>query len=114
MPLQCTRTFLQKRGEDWQNLLTQLDTQNGGVTDFKTLGSHVAPVKLRDSTEIPCVLVRYQVTRNTLISDERLTICPHQRGEEWAIAGHEITRSDTGQHFAAGLTFQERTIFKTN
>jgi len=109
-----TEGFLQRRGEDWQKLLTQLDTQNGGVTDFKTLGYQIAPVTLRDSTTIPCVLVRYQVTRNTLISDERLTICPHQRGEEWAIGGHEITRSDTGQHFEAGVTIREKTIFKTN
>ena len=109
-----TDGFLQKVGEDWHKLLLQLDTQNGDVTGFKTLGSHVVPVTLRDSTEIPCILVRYEVTRNTLVSDERLTICPHQRGDEWAIAGHEITRSDTGQHFAAGLTVQERTIIKTN
>jgi hypothetical protein len=108
-----TDGFLQKRGEEWHKLLTDLDTQNRGITDFKTLGSGLAPVTLRDSTEMPCVLVRYQVTRNTLISQEKLTICPHQRGAEYGIAGHEITRSDTGQHFAAGLTIHEETIFAT-
>jgi len=109
-----TDGFIQKRGEDWQKLLTQLGTQHGAVTDFKMLGAQVAPVTLRDSITIPCILVQYQVTRNMLVSNERLTICPHQRGEEWAIAGHEITRSDTGQHFEAGLTIQEKTLFKTN
>jgi hypothetical protein len=93
-----TDGFLQKKGEEWHRLLTQLDTQNGGVTDFKTLGSKIAPEQLRDSTEIRCVIVQGQITRNTLISEEKLTLCPHQRGAEWGIAGHEITRSDTGQH----------------
>lgn len=109
-----TDGFMQKRGQDWRKLLNQLNTEKGGVTDFKTVGSQVAPVTLRDSTEIPCVLVRYQVARNSLISEERLTICPRQRGEDWGIAGHEITRSDIGQYFEAGITFQEKTIFKTN
>jgi hypothetical protein len=102
-----TDGFRQKQGEEWQRLLTQLD----GVKDFKTLGSTIAPVQLRDATEIACVVVQYQVTRNNaLISEEKLTLCPHQRGVEWGIAGHEITRSDTGQHYEAGLTVQERTI----
>ncbi len=108
-----TDGFRQKKGEEWQKLLAELDAQNGGVTDFKTLGSKIAPVQLRDSTEIACVLVQYQVTRNGLISEEKLTLCPHQRGTEWGIAGHEITRSDNGQHYEAGLTVQEKTIFST-
>ncbi len=108
-----TDGFRQQRGEEWQRLLTQLDAQNGGVTDFKTLGSKIAPVQLRDSTEIACVIVQFQVTRNNLISEEKLTLCPRQRGAEWGIAGHEITRSDTGQHYAAGLTVEEKTIFST-
>jgi hypothetical protein len=108
-----TEGFRQKRGEEWKKLLIQLDEQNGGVTDFKTLSSKVAPVQLRDSTEIACLLVQYQVTRNTLISMETLTLCPHQHAAEWRIAGHEITRSDTGEHYAAGLTVQEKTIFST-
>jgi hypothetical protein len=105
-----TEGFRQKQGEEWQRLLTQLDAQNGGVKDFKTLRSTLAPVQLRDATEIACVIVQYQVTRNALISEEKLTLCPHQRGAEWGIAGHEITRSDTGQHYEAGLTVQEKTI----
>jgi hypothetical protein len=108
-----TDGFLQKRGEEWRKLLGDFDTQNRGITDFKTLGSQLAPVTLSDSTEIPCVLIWYQVTRNTLISQEKLTICPHQRGAEYGIAGHEITRSDTGQHFAAGITIRQETIFTT-
>jgi hypothetical protein len=109
-----TDGFLQKRGEDWKKLVLELDTQSGGLSDFKLLSSQIAPVTLRDSTEIPCVLVRYQVTRGTVISEERLTICPQQRGDEPGIAGHEITRRDTGQHFEAGLTVRLKTIVSTN
>jgi hypothetical protein len=109
-----TDGFLQKRGEDWKKILLELETQSGGISDFKMLGSLIAPVTLRNTPEIPCVLVRYQVTRGTVISEEVLTICPHQRGDEPGIAGHEITRRDTGQHFEAGLTVRLKTIVSTN
>jgi hypothetical protein len=108
-----TPGFRQIKGEEWNRVLTQLDAQYGGVTDFKTLASKLAPVQLSDSTEIACVIVQYQVTRNALVSEEKLTLCPHQRGEEWGIAGQEITRADTGQHYEAGLTVYEKTIFST-
>jgi len=62
-----TDGFLQKRGEDWKKILLELETQSGGISDFKMLGSQIAPVTLRNSTEIPCVLVRYQVTTGTVI-----------------------------------------------
>ena len=109
-----TDGFLQKRGEDWKKVVLDLDTQSGGLTDFELLSSQIAPVTLRNSTEIPCVLVRYQVTRGSVISEEVLTVCPHQRGNEPGIAGHEITRRDTGQHFEAGLTIRLKTIGSTN
>jgi hypothetical protein len=102
--------FRQNSGEGWQKVLAQLNAQNGAVTDFKTLNSHVLPVQLRDSTELPCFIAQYQVQRNTFLSEEKLTLCPHQRGTEWGIAGHEITRSDTGQHYQAGITAREKTV----
>ena len=43
----------QKRGEDWKKILLELETQSGGISDFKMLGSQIAPVTLRNSTEIP-------------------------------------------------------------
>ena len=105
-----TDGFLQKRGKDWQRVVAELDAKNGVVTSFKLDGAHIAPVVLRDGTDIPCVLARYQVKRTVVVSDEKLTICPHQRGDEWGIGGHEITRSDNGQHFEAGATFVEKGI----
>jgi len=45
-----TDGFLQKRGEEWRKVLAGLDPQNRGVTDFKAVGSSLAPVTLRDST----------------------------------------------------------------
>jgi hypothetical protein len=108
-----TDGFREKRGKEWQKLLADLDAQNGGVTDFKTVGSNIARVQFRDSSEIACVVVHYQVTRNRLASEEKVTICPNQRGAEWAITGHELTRLDTGQQFAAGLTIQEKMMFST-
>ncbi len=109
-----TDGFLHKASEEWRKVITQLDAQGGSVTDFKPIGSHVVPVTLRDQTEIPCVLVRYQITRKTLSSDEKLIVCPYQRGAAWAIAGHEIIRKDTGQRFSAGITVTEKTIVGTN
>jgi hypothetical protein len=77
-----TDGFLQKRGEEWRKVVLALDTQSGGLTDFEQLSSQIAPVTLRNSTEVPCVLVRYQVTRGTVVSEEVLTICPRQRGDD--------------------------------
>ena len=108
-----TDGFLHKAGEEWRSVIVLLDTQGGSVTVFKPIGSHVVPVTLRDQTEIPCVLVQYQITRKTIPSDEKLIVCPHQRGAEWAIAAHEIIRKDTGQHFSAGITVTEKTIVGT-
>jgi hypothetical protein len=109
-----TEGFLQKKGQDWQQTVADLDVKAGVVTDFKAQGSMLAPVTLRNRTLIPCVLIRYQVTRGKVVSNEKLTICSHQRGEEWGIAGHEITRSDNGQHFEAGLTILEKKIISKN
>jgi hypothetical protein len=108
-----TDGFRQQKGKEWQSLLSQLDAQNGGVTDSTTLGSGTLPVRLRESTEIACVLVQYQVARDTLITKEKLTLCPHQRGTEFGIASHEITRSDNGLRYEAGITVREKTIFST-
>jgi hypothetical protein len=105
-----TVNFRRDAGEHWEGLLTQLDAQNGGVTEFKTLGFHVVPVHLGEPTETGCILAQYQVSRNSLISEENLTICPHQHGAEWGIVGHEITRSDTGTHYRSGVTVQEITV----
>lgn len=109
-----TDGFLRNRGQQWQRVVGDLDSQAGLVTDSKVMASQVAPVTLSDSTEIPCILVQYKVTRGRLISEEKLTIRPHQRGTKYGIAGHEITRSDNGQHFAAGITVRQKTILSTN
>jgi hypothetical protein len=108
-----TEKFLQKKGQDWQQTIAGLDAKAGEVTGFERQGSLLAPVTLQDGSDIPCVLIRYRVSRGQVISDEKLTICSHQRGDQWGIAGHEITRSDTGEHFEAGLTILERKIIST-
>jgi hypothetical protein len=108
-----TDGFVQKRGREWRTLLTDFATQQGAVTAFSVATSSLAPVTLNDSTDIPCVLIRYKVMRSSFESAEMLTVCPGQHGAEYGIAGHEITRLDTKQHFAAGLTIQEKTIIST-
>ncbi|MGA2434513.1 MAG: hypothetical protein ABSG25_04435 [Bryobacteraceae bacterium] len=108
-----TEKFLQKKGQDWQRTIAELDAKAGGVTGFKPQSSMSAPATLHDGSLIPCVLIRYQVERAQVISDEKLTICSHQRDDQWGIAGHEITRSDTGEHFEAGLTILEKKIIST-
>ena len=85
--------FTGKKGQDWQQTIADLDAKAGGVTGFKAQGSMFGP---------------------SHASDEKLTICSHQRGDEWGIAGHEITRPDTGEHFEAGRTILEKKIASTN
>jgi hypothetical protein len=109
-----TEKFLQKEGQDWQKTIADLDANAGEVTGFEPQSSMLAPVTLQDGSEVSCVLIRYKVSRTKLVSDETLTICPHQRGDDWGIAGHEITRSDTGERYEAGLTIREKKILSTN
>lgn len=107
-----TDGFIEKVGEKWREVIRQLQQQGGGILDFRFLRSRVVPFVVNKSSTVPCVFVQYKVTREKLSSEDGLIICPHQRGEAWAIAGHEIIRKDTGQRLSAGLTFQEKTIIQ--
>jgi len=110
-----TDGFVEKHGDEWRRVLADLDRESGGVTDFKAVGWEAAPVgPLHDSTNLECVRAKYRVTRNTLVSQETLLVCPLQRDtEDMGIAAHEITRTDTGQHYETGLTIRDKTIFPT-
>lgn len=107
-----TDGFLQKAGGKWREVVRQLQQQGGSVLDFRFARSRVVPFVVSKSNTVPCVFVQYEVTREKLSSEDGLTVCPHQRGEAWAIAGHEIIRKDTGQRLSAGLTFHEKTIIQ--
>ena len=103
-----TRGFLRNAGTEWRKVITQLDTTDGNVTDFRLIAYHVTPLVTNGIT-IPCVLVRYEVTRTTLSSEETLIACPRQP-VAWAIAGHEILSTDKRQHFSAGVNVHEKII----
>lgn len=107
-----TDGFIEKVGEQWRGVVTQLQQQGGGILDFRFLRSRVVPFVVNKSSTVPCVLVQYEVTRKNLSSEEGLIVCPHQRADVWAIAGHQIIRKDTGQRLSAGLTFQEKAIIQ--
>jgi hypothetical protein len=106
-----TDGFLRQAGAEWRKVITQLDAKEGNVADFRLIGSHVVPLRTQPG-EIPCVLLRYEVTRTMLSSEETLIGCPHQP-VAWAIAGHEIVSKRDGQRFSAGVTVQEKTILGT-
>jgi len=107
-----TDGFLKQAGEKWREVVTQLQQQGGSILDFRFARSRIVPFVVSKSNALPCVFVQYEVTREKLGSEDGLIICPHQRAEAWAIAGHEIIRKDTGQRLSAGLTFQEKTIIQ--
>ena len=94
--------FRRQHGEQWQELLTGIDERYGTVAGVTLLDARTAPVG-----EVACVVVRYQITRNLLFSEEKLTVCPEKANTQMAIAGHEMVRLDNGQKTAAGITFTE-------
>jgi hypothetical protein len=104
--------YTEKRGDEWRRVLTDLDRQKGGVTDFKAVDWEAMAIgPFRDSTDLECVRVKYQVTRNDLVSQETLLVCPHQHGADWGIAAQEIIRNDTGQRYNSHSTVSEEKTF---
>jgi len=99
--------FQRQHGEDWRKLLVELQRRYGAVNGFKLLETKIVPLE-----KIACVAVDYQVTRNTLSTEEKLTICPDQPNFRNTIAGHAMVRLDTGQQVATGITFREQDIFR--
>jgi hypothetical protein len=108
-----TTGFLNKDGKVWRQTIVDFDGKTGDVRGYKLESSSLAPIPLHDGTVVPCVLVTFKVSRTATTSDEILTICSHQRGDDWGIAGHEIMLTDTGEHFEAGLTVVEKKIVTT-
>lgn len=105
-----TDDFRHKNGESWQKLLLELNTQFGPATAFTLVDAKVAP-NVHAVPEVACVLVRYQVNRSTLATEERLLVCPEKSDAQMAIAGHELIRLDTQQRIAAGMTVKEHEVF---
>ncbi|HXM13532.1 MAG TPA: hypothetical protein VN946_26510 [Terriglobales bacterium] len=97
--------FRQQRGEDWTKILLEITARYGPVTGYTFLDAKIAPV-----AKAVCVVVRYQVTRSTLSSEERLTVCPGKSATQMAIAGHQILRLDTQQKVEAGIVVQDKKI----
>jgi hypothetical protein len=103
-----TNGLIEKRGDEWRRLITDLDRQQGSVTDFKEvdwLAIGIGPFP--DSTDLNCIKVKYRVTRNSLVSREILLVCPHQRGADWGISEHEIDAGQLGHLYESGSTFKE-------
>jgi len=105
-----TAGFINKEGKDWRQTIVDLDGKSGEVRGYRLVSSSLAPIPLHDGTVVPCVLVNFKVSRAATTSNEILTICSHQRGEDWGIAGHEIMLTNTGEHLEAGLTVMEKKI----
>ena len=93
--------FRKQQGEAWDRLLAGLDAKQGPVTKATLAGVQVVPVE-----EVGCVLLQYQVSRGALASTENLLVCPATGKTSFVIVGHELTRLDTKQNIAAGVTVQ--------
>jgi hypothetical protein len=93
--------FRRTYGAAWLDLLSRLQKQYGVVTEFKLLESRIVPV-----SDVGCALVRFNVTRGQLVSEEGMVLCPNTKSEP-KIVGHEMMRVDTHQRMAAGRNVVE-------
>jgi len=102
--------FLSKHGAQWQKLLDDLDAKCGTISGYTLLSTKVVPLTT-PTGELPCTSARYHVARKTIPLVETLVICPKDFKAEMEIAGHELTRMDTGQTIRAGATYKEYEFF---
>jgi len=97
--------FRKMQGDGWKNgFLVKMSESWGTITGYSITQGHVVPVERRG-----CYLLRYAVQRTKVSSEETILACP-QDSPQWAIVGHELTRTDTGQHVSAGLIPREAGI----
>jgi hypothetical protein len=75
------------------------------VTEAKLIGTKVVPID-----RIGCSLLFYEVHRGPFITHESIILKPCT-GNSAVIIGHELTRLDSGQKIAAGITVKEQKIF---
>jgi hypothetical protein len=93
--------FREENDKTWRDLLTGLQLRFGAVTAFKLTESKIVPV-----SEVGCTLLRYQVSRGSLSTEEQMMLCPDKASTS-TIIGHEVIRLDTHQRISAGQTVQE-------
>lgn len=83
-------------GDNWKSFMRTMPKAFGAITSYSVEQGRVVPVERQG-----CYLLRYGVQRTLVNSTEGLLICP-TNGAKWEIAGHELTRMDTGQRIAGG------------
>jgi hypothetical protein len=93
--------FRQMQGENWKQAILVKTGTMGSITGYSIAEQHIVPVN-----HVACILLRYAVQRTQVETREGIVMCP-QEDSSWAIVGHELTRTDTGQHVSAGLTLHE-------
>lgn len=94
--------YVSQKDENWKRLLVGLNSSYGTITSRSLVGASVVPVE-----EVGCSLLRYDVRRGQLATEEKLIVCPKDKQSGYLIAGHELRRTDTGQSIIAGLSVQE-------
>jgi hypothetical protein len=89
-------------GSNWRRVLGVLQAKCGPVTDATLQRTSVVP---RDDDA--CHLLEYRTARRGHRPTERLVVCAKPGSPDPAIAGHEMTRLDTGRRISVGLTVRE-------
>jgi hypothetical protein len=92
-----SREFREKQGDLWKDFLVRMPESFGSITRYSITQGAVVPV-----SNLGCYGLRYSVERTKVNSDEKFIVCP-ANGTSWAIVGHELTRTDTGQTVSAGI-----------
>lgn len=93
--------FRETNDKTWRDLLSGLQQRYGVVTSTKLVGSTIVPV-----SKVGCTLLRYEVSRGSLSTQEQIILCP-DKASIVTIIGHELTRLDSNQKISAGQTVKE-------
>jgi hypothetical protein len=96
-----SNTVREQLGDNWKGFMRTMPKAFGAITSYSVEQGHIVPVDGKG-----CYLLRYDIQRTQVNSTEGFLICP-TNGARWEIIGHELTRTDTGQHIAGGTIPRE-------
>lgn len=94
--------YLSNGNGEWRRLFPGLEQKFGRISSISLTRASIVPIN-----DVGCSLLRYDIGRRLLSTQESLIVCPQKVGGKLSIVGHEVVRKDNGQRIVIGLSVKE-------